>query len=113
MYEGNRDNRDNRDSREGRGGRDSRDSRGGEGFMPSNVPLVRNVFFRRVRGCPLSGDGAEIIDYKNIALLGKYVSERGRIMPSRISSVSLKKQRELAKAIKRARQLALMPYIAQ
>jgi small subunit ribosomal protein S18 len=78
-----------------------------------NVPLVRNVFFRRVRGCPLSGEGAPVIDYKDTALLFKYVSERGRIVPSRISSISLKKQRKLAKAIKRARQLALMPFIAQ
>ena len=90
-----------------------RGRRGSDAQSASNVPLVRNVFFRRVRGCPLSGEGAEVIDYKNIAMLLRYVSERGRIMPSRISSVSLKKQRELAKAIKRARQLALMPYIAQ
>jgi small subunit ribosomal protein S18 len=81
--------------------------------VKENVPLVRNVFFRRARGCPLSGPEAPVIDYKDIGLLFKYVSERGRIMPSRISSISLKKQRELAKAIKRARQLALMPYVAQ
>lgn len=78
-----------------------------------NVPLVRNVFFRRVRGCPLSGPEAPKIDYKDIELLQRYISERGRITPSRISSISLKKQRELAKAIKRARQLALLPYVAQ
>ncbi len=80
---------------------------------PSNVPVVRNVFFRRSRGCPLSGANAPVIDYKNIVLLLKYVSERGRIMPSRISSISAKKQRRLARAIKRARQLALLPYVAQ
>jgi len=78
-----------------------------------NVPLVRNVFFRRVRGCPLSGEDAPKIDYKDIELLQRYISERGRITPSLISSISLKKQRELAKAIKRARQLALLPYVAQ
>jgi len=78
-----------------------------------NVPLVRNVFFRRVRGCPLSGENAPKIDYKDIELLQRCISERGRITPSRISSISLKKQRELAKAIKRARQLALLPYVAQ
>ncbi len=81
--------------------------------VAGNVPLVRNVFFRRVRGCPLSGDEAPKIDYKDIELLQRYISERGRITPSRISSISLKKQRELAKAIKRARQLALLPYVAQ
>lgn len=79
----------------------------------ANVPLVRNVFFRRNRGCPLSGEGAPEIDYKDVSLLTRYISERGRIMPSRISSISLKKQRELAKAIKRARQLALLPFVVQ
>jgi small subunit ribosomal protein S18 len=79
----------------------------------ANVPLVRNVFFRRVRGCPLSGEGAPVIDYKDVNLLLKYTSERGRIVPSRISSISLKKQRILAKAIKRSRQIALLPFIAQ
>jgi len=78
-----------------------------------NVPLVRNVFFRRNRGCPLSGEGAPKIDYKDVELLSRYISERGRIMPSRISSISLKKQRELAKAIKRARQIALLPFVVQ
>lgn len=79
----------------------------------ANVPLVRNVFFRRNRGCPLSGDEAPVIDYKDANLLTRYISERGRIMPSRISSISFKKQRELAKAIKRARQLAILPFVVQ
>ena len=85
-----------------------RDSEGG-----SNVPVVRNVFFRRSRGCPLAGMGDEEINYKNIELLSRFVSERGRIMPSRISSVSAKKQRKVARAIKRAKMLALMPFVAQ
>ena len=58
--------------------------------------------------CPLSGKGAPIIDYKNVKLLRKYVTENGKIMPSRITSVSQKKQRELSLSIKRARNLALM-----
>ena len=58
--------------------------------------------------CPLSGKDAPIIDYKNIKLLKKYISESGKILPSRITSVSQKKQRELSKAIKRARILALL-----
>ena len=78
-----------------------------------SVPVVRNVFFRRVRGCPLSGDKAPRIDYKDVNLLSKYITERGRIMPSRISAVSAKKQRQLARAIKRARILALLPFVAQ
>lgn len=78
-----------------------------------NVPVVKNVFFRRVRGCPLSAEGAPKIDYKDLGLLQMYISERGRIMPSRISAVSAKMQRKLATAIKRARQLALLPYVQQ
>ena len=58
--------------------------------------------------CPLSGKDAPIIDYKNIKLLKKYISESGRILPSRVTSVSQKKQKELSRAIKRARLLALM-----
>ena len=60
------------------------------------------------RSCPLSGKGAPIINYKNIKLLKKYVSENGKIMPSRITSVSQKKQRVLSLSIKRARNLALI-----
>ena len=58
--------------------------------------------------CPLSGKGAPVIDYKNIKLLRKYMSENGKIMASRITSVSQKKQRELSLSIKRARNLALL-----
>ena len=58
--------------------------------------------------CPLSGKEAPIIDYKNIKLLKKYETENGKIMPSRITSVSQKKQRELSLSIKRARNLALI-----
>ena len=60
------------------------------------------------RPCPLSGKNAPSIDYKNIKLLRKYISESGRILPSRITSVSQKKQKELSRAIKRARLLALL-----
>ena len=58
--------------------------------------------------CPLSGKGAPIVDYKNIKLLKRYISENGKILPSRITSVSQKKQRELSLSIKRARNLALI-----
>ena len=58
--------------------------------------------------CPLSGKAAPVIDYKNIKLLKKYITENGKIMPSRITSVSQKKQRELSLSIKRARNLALI-----
>ena len=60
------------------------------------------------KSCPLSVIGAPIVDYKNIKLLKKYVSENGKILPSRITSISQKKQRELSLSIKRARNLALI-----
>ncbi|MFL2897430.1 MAG: 30S ribosomal protein S18 [Candidatus Pelagibacter sp.] len=58
--------------------------------------------------CPLSVKGAPVVDYKNIKLLKRYVSENGKILPSRITNVSQKKQRELSVSIKRARNLGLM-----
>tara|TARA_B100001063_G_C16673754_1_gene507856 strand:+ start:409 stop:681 length:273 start_codon:yes stop_codon:yes gene_type:complete len=60
------------------------------------------------KACPLSVKGAPEIDYKNIKLLKKYMSENGKILPSRITNVSQKKQRELSLSIKRARNLALL-----
>ena len=68
-------------------------------------------FFRRRKNCPFSVPNAIEIDYKDVKTLSRYTSERGKIVPSRITSVSIKKQRILAKAIKRARYLALMPYL--
>ena len=73
----------------------------------------RKVFFRRKKTCPLSGANAPKIDYKDVKLLSRFVSERGKILPSRITSVSHKKQRELAAAIKRARNLALLPFVSK
>ena len=58
--------------------------------------------------CPLSVKGAPVVDYKNIKLLKRYVSENGKILPSRITNVSQKKQRELSVSIKRARNLGLI-----
>lgn len=72
---------------------------------------MRRGFFRRRKSCPFSGKNAPKIDYKDLRLLGRYVSERGKIVPSRITTVSAKKQRELARAIKRARFLGLLPYV--
>lgn len=80
-------------------------------FSPASAMTGKKPFFRHKRSCPLSAKGAPEVDYKNIRLLSKFVSERGKIMPSRITSVSLKKQRELSQAVKRARFLALLPYV--
>lgn len=71
---------------------------------------MKKPFFRRKKSCPFSGPNAPMIDHKDVRLLSRFVSERGKIVPARISSVSAKKQREVAKTIKRARYLALMPY---
>ena len=69
-------------------------------FQPNKYKFTKN--------CPLSVKGAPIVDYKNIKLLKRYVSENGKILPSRITNVSQKKQRELSLSIKRARNLALL-----
>ena len=73
----------------------------------------RRPFFRRRKSCPFTGPKAPKIDYKDIKLLRRYTSERGKIVPSRITAVSTKKQRKLAQAIKRARFLALIPYLVK
>ena len=70
-------------------------------------------FYRRRKSCPFGGKDAPQIDYKDVRLLQGFMSERGKIVPSRITAVSAKKQRELAKAIKRARHLGLLPYIVK
>jgi small subunit ribosomal protein S18 len=72
---------------------------------------AKRTFFKRVRGCPLSGDDINL-NYKNVKLLQRFTSEKGRILPSRITAVCAKKQRELTRAIKQARVLALMPFKA-
>ena len=72
---------------------------------------ARRPFFRRRKTCPFSGVNAPKIDYKDVRLLQRYISERGKIVPARISAVSTLKQRELAAAIKRARFLGLLPYV--
>jgi small subunit ribosomal protein S18 len=70
----------------------------------------RRPFFRRRKTCPFTGPNAPKIDYKDVKLLQRYISERGKMVPSRITAVSTKKQRALSLAIKRARFLGLLPY---
>jgi small subunit ribosomal protein S18 len=79
--------------------------------MSTGTGSGRRPFFRRKKTCPFTGAGAPIIDYKDVKLLSRYISERGKIVPSRITAVSAKKQRELAQAIKRARVLGLLPFM--
>ena len=98
-----------RDNREG--GRDGGRDGGREGGREGGAGGQRRPFFRRKKTCPFSGAGAPKIDYKDTKLLQRFISERGKIVPSRITAVSAKKQRLLAQAIKRARFLGLLPYV--
>ena len=74
----------------------------------AKLSIFQNNKYKFKKSCHLSVKGAPKIDYKNIKLLKKYVSENGKILPSRITSVSQKKQRELSRSIKRARMLGLI-----
>ena len=74
----------------------------------SKLSVFQNQKYKFKKKCPLSGKGAPKIDYKNVKLLRRYISENGKILPSRITSVSQKKQRDLSLSIKRARNLALI-----
>ena len=74
----------------------------------SKLSIFQPNKYKFKKSCPLSVKGAPKIDYKNIKLLKRYVSENGKILPSRITNVSQKKQRELSLSIKRARNLALL-----
>ena len=67
-------------------------------------------YFRRRRYCRFTAEGVKEIDYKDIATLKAYITETGKIVPSRITGTKARYQRQLATAIKRARYLALLPY---
>ena len=82
-----------------------------DGFL--KISLVNQINVKKSRVDPLAGLSDKDIDYKNLELLNKFISERGKIMASRITGISLKNQRKLARAIKRARNLALMSFIAK
>ena len=101
----------NRPGGPGGGGRPSGGSGGGR--PGGGGGGGRRPFFRRRKTCPFSGTHGKKIDYKDVRTLQRYISERGKIVPSRITAVSAKKQRELARAIKRARNLALLPFLVQ
>ena len=78
------------------------------GSRYSKLSLFQKPDIKFFKPCPLSGKNAPVVDYKNIRVLKKYISESGKILPSRVTSVSQKKQKELSRAIKRARLLALI-----
>jgi small subunit ribosomal protein S18 len=82
----------------------------GRGGEPPNI-TIRRPFFRRRKSSPFAHADSPPIDYKDIKLLQRFVSERGKIVPRRITAVTAKEQRQLAQAVKRARELALLPYV--
>ena len=83
-----------------------------EGLL--KISLVnQGVVVRKRKSCPLKDISIEEINYKNITLLNKFLSERGRIIPSRVTNVSMKKQKALSNAIKIARYLALISPVAK
>ena len=94
--------RDQQTAREG----DERRERSGE---PPTV-VIRRPFFRRKKASPFAAPDAPRIDYKDVKLLQRFISETGKIVPRRITAVTAKEQRALATAIKRARILALLPF---
>ena len=71
------------------------------------------MFFRKRKGCPLCATGAPAIDYKDPELLGKFISEGGRMLPSRITNVCAQHQREIKKSIRHSRIVALLPFVYQ
>jgi small subunit ribosomal protein S18 len=75
--------------------------------------LLGKAYFQRRRGCPFSGPKAPKIDYKDVRMLGKYLSDYGKILPRHLTGVCAAKQRELATAIARARMLALLPFVVK
>lgn len=86
-----------------------REGRSGE---PPNI-TIRRPFFRRRKSSPFAAKDAPRIDYKDVKLMQRFVSERGKIVPRRITAVTAKEQRQLARAVKRARILALLPFVVR
>lgn len=93
---------------EGREGGDDRNPfKGNSRYTPK---LLGKSYFQRKKGCPFSGPKAPKIDYKDVRLLQRYVSDYGKILPRHLTGVCAAKQREMATAIKRARILGLLPF---
>ncbi|MGN7613020.1 30S ribosomal protein S18 [Magnetococcales bacterium HHB-1] len=107
MSDQEQENNEKKTQNEERGGRPQRG--GGRG---GPVPF-RRPFFRRRKVCLFCADKSLTIDYKDPKLLSRFITERGKIVPSRITGVCAPHQRQLAKAIKRARNIALLPFLVR
>jgi small subunit ribosomal protein S18 len=100
--------------REGRGGRSGSGGRGGRGGGTGDKgQSQRRPMFRRRKVCKFCADKIDDINYKDVKLLASFVPERGKILPRRISGTCAMHQRKLQTALKRARQLALIPYVIE
>ena len=98
------------EQRRGGGGRGGRGGARG-GANADNGPGQRRSLFRRRKVCKFCAEKIDYIDYKDVRMLMPFVPDRGKILPRRISGVCAPHQRALQTAIKRARQLALVPYV--
>lgn len=99
--------------REGRGGRSGSGGGRGAGRGGDKTQNQRRPMFRRRKVCKFCADKIDDINYKDVKLLASFVPERGKILPRRISGTCAMHQRKLQTAIKRARQLALIPYVTE
>ena len=97
--------------REERGGGGRGGGRGGDRDKAKGADGARRGFFRRRRVCKFCAEKIDYINYKDVRLLAPFLPERGKIQPRRISGTCATHQRKLQTAIKRARQLALIPYV--
>ena len=99
--------------RSGGGGGSGGRGRGGDKKTGDKEKGQRRTLFRRRKVCKFCADKIDDINYKDVKLIGPFVPERGKILPRRISGTCAKHQRKLQTAIKRARQIALIPYVTE
>ena len=74
---------------------------------------IENLFSRKRKQCPFIAAGIRHIDYKDIELLSRFITERGKILPRRITGISFDYQRKLCSAIKKSRHMALLPFVSE
>ncbi len=89
----------------------------GEGERParseSSSPPPRKQYYRRRKVCKFCDEKIDVIDYKEVKLIGQFISERGKILPRRLTGTCSPHQRRLSEAIKRARSIALLPFVTE
>ncbi len=91
----------------------SKSAEGGPGRRPAGGPGGRRQYFRRRKVCKFCVEKIAFIDYKDVRLIGQFVAERGKILPRRLTGTCSPHQRELARAIKQARNIALLPFASE